>query len=185
MFQLVSFSQVFHQNPVHISSVLPYVPHVPPSSFFSIWLTTLIIFGEDNRKDKWRNWKNKSISSNPDLIKVVSRHLPVGNPPNKIASIESVTSKIQVENLAFRPPSRVVILLKVISMDRKRIVNREINNNYHVSHYYTWHYSLAYRRRDVLNKVLRLVFMSDKYRLWQDQKQLRYNIITSKTSFVF
>jgi hypothetical protein len=61
--------------------------------------------------------KNKLVRSNPDLIKFLSPHLPAGNPPNKIASIESVTSTIQVQSVAARPPSGVVILLKVIAMD--------------------------------------------------------------------
>jgi len=63
------------------------------------------------------NWKNKLGSSNPDLKKVLSRHLPAGNPPNKTASIESVTSAMQVQSVAARPPSCVVIMLKVTAMD--------------------------------------------------------------------
>jgi len=83
------------------------------------------------------NWKNELVSSNPDLIKVLSRHLPAGSPPIKIANIESVTSTIQVQSVAVRPTSSVVITLKVTAMDWMRKVNREAKYNYHVSYYYT------------------------------------------------
>ena len=134
------------------------------------------------------NWKNKLVSSNPDLNKVLSRHLPARNPPNEIASIESVISTIRVQSVAARPPSCVAITLKVTAMDWMRTVNREAKYNYHVSYYYTWHYSLVYRRRNVSNIDIRLgtylTQMSDKYRLRQNQKLLRYKIITSKMSYM-
>ena len=43
------FSSGFSPKPCSTSSVPPYVPHALPSSFFSFWLTTQIIFVEENR----------------------------------------------------------------------------------------------------------------------------------------